>query len=81
MVADVGTVDGSRACPRCCLDGGCGPVEVEVALAVEDPGGDELEPVGDVLVVVEELANVGVRGQAGGVAATTGGMVRPAISP
>ena len=54
--------------PRSCLDGG-GLVEGEVALAVEHPGGDELEPVGDVLVVIQQLADVGVGGEAGGVAA------------
>jgi hypothetical protein len=51
------------------LDGCCGLVEVEVALAGEDPGGDELEPVGEVVVVVEYLADVGVRVEAGGVGA------------
>ena len=47
-------------------DSGRGLVEVEVALADEDPGGDELEAVGDVVVVVEELADVGVGCEAGG---------------
>ena len=51
------------------MDGCGGGVEVEVALAVEDPGGDELEAVGEVGVVVEDLADVGVGVEAGGVAA------------
>src|SRR4051794_7718175 len=48
---------------------GRGLVEVEVALAGELPGGDELEPDGDVEVVIEELADVRVRRQAGRVGA------------
>ena len=50
-------------------DGCGGLVEVEVALADEHPGGLELEPVGEVVVGVEDLADVRVRVQAGRVAA------------
>jgi hypothetical protein len=47
-------------------DGGGGLVEVEVALAGELPHRDAFEAVGEVVgVVVEELADVGVRVEAG----------------
>jgi hypothetical protein len=45
-------------------DGGRRLVEIEVAAAEVDPGRNELEALRDIEVVIDELANVGIRIQA-----------------
>jgi hypothetical protein len=61
----VGRLSLQRVRARAAADSSCCEVEVEVALADEDPRRDDLEALREVVVDVEDLADVGLRIQAG----------------